>query len=505
MMKKLLKSCAALSSIALTLGMLHGCINTDSRTDSKADNSVLERQPQQDISEGEHKHSEVTFKNLMNKPNDGEKSRAVANFLDRQRDFYFIAHGMLNVFDAELDRLVILQKQKKLEPVDLEKFEKLSFQMRIAWEFSERNLHEMLDIYELALYQANDPNAEYYRSSGWIVKNVRDWLKEGSRKGDSSAIISLAQKLDDINLEVRNVIQSSGKKVIQIPSYKNIYSVSAEALKTAHIQSLKFSLARKQTLLDSFIGKEWLQYKAQRDLQMVQEIATWTDTGRKPQALDTLYPDAGGPGHVTGNRFPANTWAITLDDGPHPTHTEGMFKVLNDAQMPGTFFWQTKNLKTYPNMSSRAKSFSFNRASHSYTHANLPKQSQASLNHEINDAFDDFEKIVGAQPTLFRCPYGACGPMGSNIRQMIAARNALHIAWNVDTLDWQDKNPQSIFERTRKQIDIRKHGVILLHDIHPQSVVALKLITDYLKQKAYLVKPLPEIIGAVREKSFGSP
>ncbi len=500
-MKKLIKCGAAVGLSVVMLGSLYGCINVN----YKSDTSAVTREPQQVVSEDVSKKAEATFKNLMNKPSDDERSQAVAVFLDRQRDFYFIAHGMLNEFDAELDRLVALQKLRILTAADLEKFEQLSFQMRIAWEFFERNLHEMLDIYELALYQANDKTAEYHNASSYVVDNVRGWLKEGALKGNSSAIISLAQKLDDVNREVRAAMQAAGKKVILIPSYKTIYAVSAEALKTAHAQSLKFSQARKQTLLDSFIGKEWLQHKKQRDLEMAQELKNWNDTGRKPQAIDTLYPDAGGPGHVTGNRFPENTWAITLDDGPHPTHTEGMYQVLNNAKMSGTFFWQTKNLKLYPNMSARAKSFGFNRANHSYTHANLPKQSQASLNHEINDAFDDFEKVVGAQPTLFRCPYGACGSMGSNIRQMIAARNALHIAWNVDTLDWQDKNPQSIFERTRKQIDIRKRGIILLHDIHPQSVVALKLITDYLRQQAYAVKPLPEIIGAVREKSFGSP
>ncbi len=500
-MKKIIKCVAAVGLCVLMLGSLYSCMSVT----SKSNTSALPREPQQVVSEDDSKKAEATFKSLMNNPNDGERSRAVANFLNRQRDFYFIAHGMLNEFDTELDRLITLQKQKVLTATDLEKFEQLSFQMRIAWEFSERNMHELLDIYELALYQANDTTAEYHRASGWIVDNIREWLKDGAKKGDSSAIISLAQKLDDVNLEVRAAIQKTGKKVIRIPSYKNIYAVSAEALKTAHAQSLKFSQARKQTLVETFIGKEWLQHKKERDLEMAEELKNWSDSTRKPQALDTLYPDAGGPGHVTGNRFPENTWAITLDDGPHPTHTEGMFQVLNNIKMSGTFFWQTKNLKLYPNISARAKSFGFNRASHSYTHANLPKLSQASLNHEINDAFDDFEKVVSAQPTLFRCPYGACGSMGSNIRQMIAARNALHIAWNVDTLDWQDKNPQSIFERTRKQIDIRKRGIILLHDIHPQSVVALKLITDYLRQQAYLVKPLPEIIGAVREKSFGSP
>ncbi len=453
--------------------------------------------------------AESSFQTLMGVTGNGEKSRAVAKFLNRQRDFYFIAHGLLNNFDAELDKLIEMKKMAPLTVSDFETVDRLQFQLRIAWEFSERNLHEILDIYELALRNANDPSAEFHQASLWIVENIAGWLKAGAKKGDSSAIISLAQNLDDVNYQVRESLATRGKKIIRIPSFAKFYLLSAEAYKAAHAQSLKFAKLRQPTLLDSFIGREWLRYKADRESESLNELKNWQDSEtaaeRRPQALDTLYPDAGAPGQVTGNRFPENTWAITLDDGPHPTHTQAMFDVLRQAGITGTFFWQTKNLLAYPNFSARARELGFHRANHSYTHANLPKLGQAGLNHEINDAFDDFQKIVGAQPTLFRCPYGACGASGSTIRQMIAAKNALHISWNVDTLDWQDKNAQSIFERTRKQIDLRRHGIMLLHDIHPQSVVALKLIANYLREKKYSVKALPEIISLVREKPYASP
>ena len=447
-----------------------------------------------------------SFQSLMNQSSDANRSRAAATFLDRQRDFFYIAHGLLNTFDEELEKVYHLKQQGvDLAARDLKGFEKASFQMRIAWEFSERNLHELIGIYSLALEQANNPSAQYHRACGWIVANINDWLVEGAKKGDSSAIINLAQHLEDANKSLRQEFKSSGKKITRIPSFEKIYRVRAEALASAHKQSLKFSADRKQTLFDSFIGKEWLLYQAERNTNSEAELQAWSERNRLPQALDTTYPDAGGAGHVTGNRFPPKTWAITLDDGPHPTHTAGMFKVLSEAGMTGTFFWQTQNLLKYPNFSAQAKDFGFNRANHSYTHANLPKQSQSSLNYEIDDAFDDFQKVVGQPPTLFRCPYGACGPMGSNIRQMVAARNALHIAWNVDTLDWQDKNPQSIFERTKKQMEVLTHGIVLFHDIHPQSVEALKLLTVYIKQRGFIVKALPAIIGEVREKAFTSP
>lgn len=162
-------------------------------------------------------------------------------------------------------------------------------------------------------------------------------------------------------------------------------------------------------------------------------------------------------------------------------------------------------MKTNQSLVEKAKSLGFPRGSHSMTHANLPKVNLDGLKFEITQAAEVFNTIVGRRPTLFRCPYGACGPMGSPIRQVIAENNMLHIAWNVDTLDWQDKNPQSIFERTRKQMELRGKGIVLFHDVHQQSVDALKLLIPWMKSKKYKIDSLPKMISDTRGTAFESP
>ncbi|MBL7669830.1 MAG: polysaccharide deacetylase family protein [Bdellovibrionaceae bacterium] len=208
---------------------------------------------------------------------------------------------------------------------------------------------------------------------------------------------------------------------------------------------------------------------------------------------------------MTGNRFDKGFWAITLDDGPHATHTAGMINTIQGAGMKATFFWLSQNLTKYPSLVSQAGMADFDRASHSFTHANLPKLGPVGLKHEIDDAVHAFTKEVGSPPTFFRCPYGACGGNNSQIRTMIANKNMMHVFWNVDSLDWQDQNPQTIFERTKKQIDILGRGIILLHDIHPQSVEAMKLIVPYLKKIKAQVKTLSEMMLIETGKVYPSP
>ncbi len=465
------------------------------------------RDPQQTLEQNVDEKVQRTFTNLMNAASDGERSQQVAHFLTNQRDFFYIAQGLLNHFDEELAKLYHLKTERyALTAQDKMAFAKASFQMRIAWEFSERNEHELLGIYELALTHANNRSSEYNRACTWIVKNITKWLDKGWKNGDQSAIISLAQNFDDINEEYSAQLKSQGKTSVLIPSYKQYSGASSAVRDQAYRQSIRYSDDRKKSLFDSFIAKKWLEFSERRAGSEASDLQIWNDeVVRKPQALDTLYPDAGGAGQVTGNRFPQNTWAVTFDDGPHPVHTPGMFAILQQNQMIGTFFWLSQNILKYPQLVTQAGQMGFNRASHTFSHPNLPTLNQAGWNHEINDALDVFAAQVGQPATFFRCPYGACGGTGSVIRQMIAKRNALHIFWNVDSLDWQDKNPQSVFERAKKQMEILNHGIVLFHDIHPQSVEAFKLLTAYIKTKGFKVRALPDIISEVRGSAYASP
>jgi peptidoglycan/xylan/chitin deacetylase (PgdA/CDA1 family) len=441
--------------------------------------------------------SQKKFDIIMNQDLSGQKRESFINFITRQRDFYYIAQDLLNQFDKQLNQL---HKQKKsgqnLLQSDLENFEKIKFQLRIAWEFSERNLHELTDLYELVLTHANDKESKHHTASRLIINQWPSWMEAGWKTGDQLAIISIGQYLNDVNSEFK--FKMPAALIVNFDRYAKATNATRQK---AHQQSLKFSNQRAHSLIDSFIAKEWNDYKVERlnAENADQEI-------RIPQALDILEPAADGKGHVTGNRFPAGVWALTFDDGPNPVHTRGMFNVLKSNDVNGTFFWLTKNILLYKDLVSEAKQLGFFRASHSYTHAQLSKLDANGLNKEITQAITDFATVVGERPTLFRCPYGDCAGNGSAVRQLIAKNNMLHVAWNVDTLDWQDKNPQSVFERTKKQVDVLGRGIVLFHDIHPQSVDAMKLLVPYMKNvKKFKIMPLPEIISMVREKKYVSP
>lgn len=230
----------------------------------------------------------------------------------------------------------------------------------------------------------------------------------------------------------------------------------------------------------------------------LREITTSFEFVKPVQNLK-FFPSTTSAGNITGNGFPLNTWAMTFDDGPHQTRTLAMLDVLAKHKVKGTFFELAKNVKTFKNVSLKVKEAGHEMANHSYTHAQLTKVTDAALKYEIVNSTIDETAIWGEAPRFFRTPYGA-GTNVEKVRKVIADQKMIHVFWNVDTLDWQDKNPATIVERAKKQIDLQKRGIILFHDIHDQSVKATDLLLKDMLEKGIRFVTMSEIVDELNSK-----
>jgi peptidoglycan/xylan/chitin deacetylase (PgdA/CDA1 family) len=216
---------------------------------------------------------------------------------------------------------------------------------------------------------------------------------------------------------------------------------------------------------------------------------------------DVIYPAVGAAGNITGRGFPANTWSVTYDDGPGGKTTPQVLANLKSLGYKATFFVLAQQVLALPGVTKSIVADGHDIASHSYTHAQIPKLGPQGRNKEIVQAKNVIEQQTGKSVKLFRLPYGA-GVGVTAVRQDIANANMIHVFWNVDTLDWQDKNPQSIFARSLKQMSAYKGGVVLFHDIHAQSVIASKLLMDHMKKAGIIVCTVQ---GVVDQQNKGLP
>lgn len=202
--------------------------------------------------------------------------------------------------------------------------------------------------------------------------------------------------------------------------------------------------------------------------------------------------------NLTGNTFPTNTWSITYDDGPGKSTTLEVLKNLKDREMVASFFVLAKQVEAYPAVAQQVKDAGMDMCSHSYTHAQMTKVGPVQLEREIGTSKKVIEEKLNTKVKLFRLPYGA-GTGATNIRSKIMEHGMKHVFWNVDTLDWQDKNPQSIMNRTLGFMKTLKKGIVLFHDIHPQSVIASTMLMDHFKKNAVNVCTVQGVLDQMEQ------
>ncbi len=211
-----------------------------------------------------------------------------------------------------------------------------------------------------------------------------------------------------------------------------------------------------------------------------------------------IEPSTTSAGNITGAGFPKGVWALTYDDGPART-TAAVLDNLKKHDIKATFFMlsqQIDSAKEFPEVAVRESKEGHDVASHSYTHPQVPKLGATQRVYEIEGAVKVFEKVLGKRPDFYRLPYGA-GVSVPAIRTEIAKSCMVHAFWNVDTLDWHDKDPELIYNRSVKQVESLGRGIILFHDIHAQSVKASEMLMSYLKEKGVRLVTLTEAVKEI--------
>ena len=177
--------------------------------------------------------------------------------------------------------------------------------------------------------------------------------------------------------------------------------------------------------------------------------------------------------------------ALTFDDGPSSVTTPTLLDILRDEDVPATFFMLGNMARSNPDLVKRVKDEGHEIASHTMYHQNLSRLSSDAIKADISEANSVFQDILGSIPSLTRPPYGSTN---DTVRADI---NTPLILWSVDTLDWKNKDPDTILSITMNQV--RDGGIILLHDIHPTSVDAVPALITNLRSAGYEFTTVSEL------------
>lgn len=224
--------------------------------------------------------------------------------------------------------------------------------------------------------------------------------------------------------------------------------------------------------------------------------ARFAPLGSASSRITTIAPGPGKSGQITGGEFPAKTWAITFDDGPHKSRTAPILQVLKAHTVPATFFWLAQNVERLPAVVTQTELFGHSVQNHSYTHADLMTVTDLSLGFEISVANHKLNGVYRRDAHYFRLPYGS-GSDDRRVRAKVASERLISVLWNVDSLDWADKNPVSVAERVRKQMLKLGRGIVLFHDIQAHTATATDRLLRALAGSRLTYKTVPEVVEQI--------
>ena len=182
-------------------------------------------------------------------------------------------------------------------------------------------------------------------------------------------------------------------------------------------------------------------------------------------------------GRTSVTQVEAPRVALTFDDGPNARYTPLLLEGLRKRNIHATFFLLGENILKNKELLLRMQKDGHLIGCHTWSHVQLDKISPSSANREILKTNSLIYHITGTYPTCLRPPYGAWK------KDLELPVTMLPVFWDVDTLDWQSQNPESILDIVRK--NVQDGSIILMHDSYDSSVRAALAITDELTEKGY--------------------
>lgn len=185
-----------------------------------------------------------------------------------------------------------------------------------------------------------------------------------------------------------------------------------------------------------------------------------------------------------GDALPDTVFQLTFDDGPTAPGgtTDDTLRMLNAAHRHAIFFMLGGNLQARLGKADAAAVSQLFAdqcvASHGWEHQSHQKWDQWQDSVKRTQALLRSTFAKDAVLPDFRPPYGQRrADSGPFFREQ-----GLQIAlWNLDSQDWNAHvTPADIVDRMTTLALVKRHGIMLFHDVHPKAKVALPTIFEKL-------------------------
>ncbi|MEU6379982.1 bifunctional polysaccharide deacetylase/glycosyltransferase family 2 protein [Streptomyces sp. NPDC046909] len=232
-------------------------------------------------------------------------------------------------------------------------------------------------------------------------------------------------------------------------------------------------------------------------------------------ASSSKVPDKilnGGPiisfrgGQATTMSVPDKTIALTFDDGPNPTYTPQVLKILEKYDVPATFFVVGSAVSRYPGIVKDMVDQGNEVGIHTFTHVDLSYQSDARVNREMEQTQLALAGAAGITTTLFRAPYSSETDAIDNyswpVYEKLGEDGYTSVFVDTDSDDWKKPGVSKIVKWATP--DDGEGASVLFHDAggdRDQTMKALPQYIEKMKAKGYT---FTTISGVIEKEQSGN-
>lgn len=186
--------------------------------------------------------------------------------------------------------------------------------------------------------------------------------------------------------------------------------------------------------------------------------------------------------------------ALTFDDGPDDAQTPLLLDILDRAGATVTFFPIARRAAANPALIQRMLAAGHTIGIHCDVHERHSSHDRSWCQADVDRALDRLHAL-GAEPTLWRTPWGDVAPWTDAVAR---ERDLRLVGWDVDTHDWRGDSAADMFAASCEQLS--PGAVVLAHDgIGPgarrgdvgQTLAYVELVIEHAHRHNLECKALP--------------
>ncbi len=176
---------------------------------------------------------------------------------------------------------------------------------------------------------------------------------------------------------------------------------------------------------------------------------------------------------------------LTFDDGPWPVTTPMVLAALKAECLQATFFAIGKHATWHPEVLKQVIAAGHTVGSHTWSHQNLAHKSPQEARDEIEKGMSAVAMMAGAPiAPFFRYPQLR---QTGDLKAYLAERNVAAFSIDIDSQDFKIKKPDQLVASIMTQLKKKQKGIILMHDLHKWSALAVPELLTQLKANGYKV------------------